>query len=411
MRDVVNPVDFFALTAMEVFLPEVYAGICENKDLFSDLLENVYAFDSDMINKDKKRCDEILARTNRIPKDKLLNLLIYLFPRLRHIYQPGKAFYHSDVMARQLRRACSPDLFDAYFRLSLQVSQLQPTEFETILSLARDPKAFDQALTRLNQDGRINKFLDMLDSDAIKHIPQKDAQSIVSALLENGDLFPQGTRSPLSLDTPKRIHRIIHGLLDKFKTSEEKFIILQNAIANASKSIYIIVHELKEQMREHTEDSDTYVPLELRTLSPDHLKALQKLAVTRIEQWAKTGRLGDHPRLLALLYAWCEWGNMAECKHFVEALTNTDRGLIAFLNVTLDEAITQAMRDHERSPAWGKYLDDISVFIAVKMLESHAKTLFEDEYFEKLREREQLALMIFLDLIKAQTVKVIPKTN
>ena len=187
--------------------------------------------------------------------------------------------------------------------------------------------------------------------------------------------------------------------------------VLQSAIANSNKSIYTIVDELQEQGREHLEEEDTFIPLELRDLAPNQLGSLRKLAAACIEEWARSGRLAEHPRLLPILYAWLEWGDPAHCKQFVEQLTSSDRGLIAFLTRSLDKAISQAMTSYEKNPLWEQYLDDISVFIAAKMLEAHAKTLFEDNYFEKLREREQLALMIFLDLIKAQTNKTIPKTT
>lgn len=411
LRDVVNPVDFFALTAIEVFMPNVYFGIRDNKDLFTDLLDHVYKFTEDQINKDKLRCEEILARTNRIPREMLLDLLMLLFPRLRRVYQQDTPFYYSDAIARQQRRISSPDLFDIYFRLSMQLGELAEAEFETLLAQASDIEAFDQALTRLNQDERIIKFLDRLDGKVLKTIPRTNIQSIVSALLDNGDLFSQGIAGPLSLDTPMRIHRIIHGLLQRFDTSEERFLILQNAIAKAGKSIFIVVHELREQIREHQETSTTFVPLEFRDITPEQLESLQKLAVNRIESWAKSGRLAEHPDLVPLLYAWRDWGDESKCRRFVEHMTNTDPGLIAFLIATLDQAIAQAMTVYEKNPAWESYLADIDAFIPAKALEKHAKTLFEDQYFEKLREREQLALMIFLDLIKADTTKMIPKTT
>lgn len=411
LRDLVNPVDFFALTAIEVFMPTVYFGIRDNKDLFSDLLDHVYKFTDDQISKDKLRCDEILARTNRIPRDMLLDLLLLLFPRLRHIYQPNTAFYYSDIAARQQRRISSPDLFDVYFRLSMQVGELAEAEFDTLLAQASDAIAFDQVLTRLNQDERIIKFLDKLDGKVLQTLPRNHIQNIVSALLDNGDLFSPGISGTLSLDTPMRIHRIIHALLQRLSSQEERFLILQNAIAKSTKSIYIIVHELKEQMREHEESSFTFMPLEFRDVTVEQLESLRKLAVTRIELWAESGRLAEHPRLLPLLYAWRDWGDEAKCRQFVERMTRTDPGLIAFLIATLDQAIAQAMTAYEKSPAWDAYLTDIDAFIPPKALEQHAKILFEDPYFEKLREREQLALMIFLDLIKADTTKVIPKTT
>ena len=291
LRDVVNPVDFFALTAIEVFLPNIYYGIRDNKDLFTDLLDNVYMLDNDKKAKDRVRCDEILSRTKRIPREILLELLIRLFPRLRQIYQPDIPYFHSTLVARKLKRMCSPDLFDAYFRLSMQPGQIPESEFKTLLSLASNKEAFDHALTRLNQDNRIEKFLDQLDSNFILNIPKQNIHTIVNALLDNGDLFPPGISGLLSLNTPMRIHRIIHGLLQRIENAEERFSILQESIANATKSVYILVHEIREQAREHMEEEDTFLPIEFRDLLPDQLDLLRKLIVSRIEYWAQTERL------------------------------------------------------------------------------------------------------------------------
>ena len=410
LRDVVNPVDFFALTAIETFLPSVYKGIRDNKDLFTDLLDHVYVFSQDQLQKDKLRCDEILSRNHRVPNDVLLNLFLLLFPRIRHIYQPQVAFYYSDARARTLRRICSPDLFDAYFRLSMQAGQIPESEFETIIGFAADHSAFDHALNRLNQDDRISAFLNMLDNKVLASIPRQYIQTVVSALLDNGDLFPQGINGPLSLDTPMRIHRIIHRLLQRLTHTDERFIILQNAIAQANNSLYVLVYEIKQQEEQHTEESPTFVPLEFRDLTPEQLGLLRKLVVSRIASWAQHENLMDHPRLIPLLYAWRDWGNEEDCRRFVKQMTDNDRGLLAFLTVALDKPITQAMTRYEKNPEWQICMEDINAFIPAHLLEKHAKALFEDNYFEKLREREQLALMIFLDLIKADTTKIIPNT-
>lgn len=411
LRDVVNPVDFFALTALEVFTPAIYFGIRDNRDLFTDLFDHVYTLNEEQIRKERLRCDEIISRSEDIDDDIIRDLLMNLFPRIRHLYQPDLVFYHSDITARKLKRICSPDLFDVYFRLSLQTSSIPLSEFETLLDLASDRDDFEQALARLNQDGKIPPFLDLLDSKVLETIPVENIPAIIGSLLENGDLFPPGLCGPLSLDAPMRIHRIIHSLLQRLPNSELRFMIMQNAISQASKSIYISVYELREQSREHIEEADTFLPLEFRDLASDQLDSLCKLTAKRIEAWANNGSLVDHPKLLALLQAWCEWGNEDKCREFVKKMTDTDRGLVAFLVAALDKAIAQAMTKYEKNPAWEDCLQDINFFIPANELAAHAKLLFENDYFEKLREKEQLALMIFLDLMKADTNKVIPKTS
>lgn len=411
LRDIVNPVDFFGLTAIEVFFPGVYFGIHDNKDLFTDLLDHVYVLDREKIQKDKLRCDEIIHRCDDASQQEyILELLIHLFPRIKKIYRPTASFYHSDAAARSDKRICSPDLFDVYFRLSMQPGQFPKQEFETLINLTYMEDEFDHALVRLNQDGRVIKFLDALDSNTLFKIPRENIGSVVNALLDNGDLFPQGTSDLLSINTPMRIHRIIHALLQR-APSDERFNILQSAIGKATKSLYIIVLELIEQTREHTDDEDTFIPIEFRDLTPDQLHLLKQLTCGRIESWAKTDRLQSHPKLITILRAWIDWGDETTCREYVHQLVNTDRGLVTFLLHILDNAISQTMSDYEKHEEWADYLNDIEKFTSVRLIEERAKAIFEDAYFEKLSEREQLALMIFLDLTKTTTNKMIPNTK
>lgn len=412
LRDMVNPVDFFALTAIEVFAPQIYFGIRDNKDLFTDLFDHVYKIDEEEIKKDKARCNEILARDNRIPKEIMLNLLMQLFPRLHYLYQPDIPFYHSETIAHQFKRVCSPDLFDIYFRLSMQAGQIVKSEFDTILAEANNVESFDHALARLNQDEKISKFLDQLDNKKVlQKIPQKNIPAIIHSLIDNGDLFPHGISGPINLSTPMRIHRIIHGLLQRIEKSEDRFAILQSAIAKATKSLYIIIYELKEQQREHNPEADNFMPTEFRDLASDQLASLQKLTVSRIQAWAADGRLISHPQLIPILFAWRDWGNEEEYRMYVYQATQSDQGLVAFLAAALAKPVSEAMTKYHKNPSWHEYLSVIEAFIPPKNIEEHAKALFEDPYFEKLRESEQLALMIFLDLMHTPTKKIIPKTT
>lgn len=411
LKDVVNIVDFLAITAVEVFEPAVYSGIRDNKDLVTDLMNNVYSDLPEKLAEDKLRFDEILNRATHIPRDRLLQLFICLFPHLRSIYQPTISFYHSESAARKNRRICCPDLFDVYFRLSMASGFIPEPEFDAIIALASNGTAFDQVLTRLNQDDRIIKFLDLLDGVNPKKIPMTHIPSIINALMDNADLFPEGENTPLSFNTPMRVHRIFHQLLRRYDQSETRFQIFTDAIANATKSLYTILHELRVQSEEHTENTDTFVPLEHRDFTPAQLIDLKNLAVKKIKAWRDIQRLAEHPKLIPILYAWKEWEGEDECKQFVADLTREDKGLLLFLGAALRTPIDHAIAKLKVEADWNKYLVNIDSFILVTTIEPHAKAIFEDGYFEKLREREQLALLIFLDLVKAKTKKVIPKTT
>jgi predicted KAP-like P-loop ATPase len=410
VKEVVNPIDFFALAAIEVFTPQVLYGIRDNKDLFSDLFDKVYQPDAEQLRKDRERCDAILQKNKSIPQPIMLQLLQLLFPRLRSLYSPEEVYYHSESLARERRRICSPDMFDVYFRLSIPRGYMAETELDIILSLTDNAEKFDQALSRLNQDNRITRFLDLLDSTAIQKISPDNIGNVINALFDSGDLFPEGKSNFLSYDIPTRIHRICHQLLHCLSTTEKRFKLYKEAIKKANKSIYIIIHELIHQSHQHLESEDTFLPLQHRDFTPLQLAQLKELAVEKIALWARIGRLVEHPKLLPILYAWQEWDKEEACKRFVELIINDNKGLLAFLSAALKRPIEQAIAKQEKDPQWKKYLENITHFIAISSVEPKAKAIFEDENFETLQEEEQLAVLIFLNLIDAQTIKTIPDT-
>jgi predicted KAP-like P-loop ATPase len=412
VKDVVNPVDFFAMMAIELFATPVFYGIRENKDLFTDLLDNVYVMDEEKIKKDRTRCDEILSRSETVSTAVLLKMLMILFPRLHLLYKPKEVYFHSETIARNNYRICSPDIFDVYFRLSIPTGFMPESELDTILAFAKDQTSFDQVLTRLNKDFRIGRFLDLLDGVALEKISKENSPSVVNALFDNGDLFPlDDEKNVLHFDTLMRIHRICHQVLRHYSDSDQRYEILQEAIKRANKSIYTIVHELTVQEQQHIEETDTFLPLEYRDITPDQLLKLQQHAVKKIEYWAQIGRLGEHPTLLPILRAWIKWGNPEDCKAFVAQLIKDDKGVLAFLGAALKDPIDQVMTKLEKSSDYKSYLENITDFIPAGEVEERAKAIFEGEEFEKLSENEQLGVLIFLDMVNAKTIKVIPKTT
>ncbi len=404
VKDLVNPVDFFAITALAVFSPQVYNGIRNNKDLFTDFISHVFEQDQEKLIEDKLRCDEIINRNEQIPQECLLELLIFLFPQLQAIYKTNLVIQHSDDLARRNRRICSADVFDIYFRLSLSTGYLSESEMHAILLLAHDESAFSQAILRLNKDERIRQFLDLFDSSTILNkIEFNDIPNVIDALISSADLFPEGESHSLLFSTPMRIHRILHQLFSRYKTNDERFVIFREAIKKTTMSLYIFIHELEIQTIEMEKSESDF--------SFEQLETLKKLTVGKIIYWAEIGRLAEHPKLIDILYAWKKWGNIEDCKRFVGLMVQEDEGLLAFLLCALQFPIDQAMTKLAKNPAWENSLKTIEDFIFVALLEPHAKMIFEDPSFEKLREREQLAILIFLDLIHAKTVKIIPKTS
>lgn len=115
-----------------------------------------------------------------------------LFPKLGAIYSNNNCGYVFLAERRKEGRICSPDIFDTFFRLSIQEGDISRIEIETILSVANDPDKFSESLLKLNEDGRIIRFLERLEDYTRGTIPLENIESIITVLIDTGDLFPEG---------------------------------------------------------------------------------------------------------------------------------------------------------------------------------------------------------------------------
>ncbi|MCK5346660.1 MAG: NTPase KAP, partial [Candidatus Heimdallarchaeota archaeon] len=119
----VNSVDFLAITGFQVFLPEIYFEIKQNKDLFSGVLDGrISSKEKEIL---KKKYEEVLSKAgDSIPSDALTDFIERLFPKIKSIN--GNIGYGSGSLGtwRKELEVCSSDIFDKYFRLSLSKGEL-----------------------------------------------------------------------------------------------------------------------------------------------------------------------------------------------------------------------------------------------------------------------------------------------
>lgn len=130
VRGEVNPVDFIALEAIRVFLPDLYDIVRTSPEWFSGHNRN-----------DRYEGDGSAAQAfhqqwmNEIPEALRAStqaLLERIFPKI------GRMGYGADWLAEWRRnlRACHPDVFPIYFRLTVSPGAVRRSEMMALLSLA-----------------------------------------------------------------------------------------------------------------------------------------------------------------------------------------------------------------------------------------------------------------------------------
>lgn len=388
----VNPVDFLAIVGIQVFLPEIYEGIRDNKDTFSGLLEGRTSSRKDQ---EKERYEEICSRNNSISKENLDDFLKRLFPKIETIC--GGTNYSSGFLEswRREGRVCSPDVFDVFFSLALPSGEISQREMETILSMSSEPDLFKDALLKLNDEGKIVKFLDRLEDYTKNTIPKEHIQNIVNVLMDIGDFFPEGNTGFFGTDTPMRILRIFYQLSQRFESHDERFTLFKQAIDYANQSLYTIIHEVSVQEQQHEKSGSK--PDEKRTVNKSQIELLKKIALERIEKWAADGILRDHEKLAAILFRWRDWGDIENVRNFANEMIKDDDGLVKFITAFLSQRQSYGMSDYVARIHWVMPLNNLKEFIDIDKIVVRLRQLLSPEAFKEFKEKQKLAVTTFLD--------------
>ena len=398
----VNTIDFFAITGVQVFFPEVYYGIRDNKDIFAGTFDFSPGRNDTVKEQAKKRCDEIIDRVNESQKEVMKDLLKILFPKLEDIYGYSHFGNGGTYNWRRDCRICSPDIFEIFFRFSLPKGEISQKEIETILSSGNNAGLFAETLLKLGEDKRrIARFLERMEDYTRSDIPEENIEPIIAALMDTGDLYPEGNSGFFQTDTPLRILRICYQLIHRFDDCEKRFNILEQAIQKATRSLYTLVHEVgvlgQEQGKFGSKESPE--PKDKLTVNAEQLERLEKLACYKIENWAKDGRLEKHKHLSIILFSWKEWGQKKRIIIFINNMIKSDDGLIDLVSSFLTKSTSQSLSDYTEKIHWRINIKSIEEFVDLKKIEPRIRKISSSSDFEQLDDRKKLAIRAFLDTI------------
>lgn len=255
----------------------------------------------------------------------------------------------------------------------------------------------------LKEDGRIVRFLERMEDYTRETIPEENISSIVNVLINIGDKFPEGPKGIYSTDTSMRIMRIMYQLSSRFDDQDKRFELFKQAMSGAEDSLYTVVREVGIQGQQHgkrtTESKEQLEPEENRTVSSNQLEELEAIACVKIQQWAKDGRLKNHPNLISILYSWKHWceNGEAEAKDFVKNMTETKDDLVVLITAFIGKSYSHGMSDYVSRENWRISLDSVNDFIDANVLEQKVRPILGSENFNSLTVDQQKALNVFID--------------
>ncbi len=396
IKDEVNPVDFLAIIAIQIFAPKVYQGIRNNKNIFSGAFDYSGPNYISIKEQAKIECDEIIKKADLSIQKHLNELLNYMFPRLNAIY--GNTNYGNDWLStwRKELRICSPEKFEIYFRLSINEDEISQSEINNILSSVNNPELFTEELLKLNENGKIIEFLELLE-DYTQDIHEDNIENVISVLMDIGDLFPDIKKGMFDIGTPMRVSRVIHQLLQRFNDFEDRFKILEYSMVKSKNSLFTIVQKvaIEDQVHGKYGLAKNPSPKGRWTVDSEQLIKLEKIAIGKIHEWAKSGHLAKHEHFVEILFDWKRW-EPEETITFVNKMIDTDEGLIKFLTHFLDRSTSFTLTDKVSNSFWTMNIENIESFVKSDELEPKIRNITSSSNFEELEDINKLAISCFL---------------
>jgi len=391
IKDEVNIIDFCAITALQVFTPNVYQGIRQNKMVFTGTGGSLSQIDKD---KYKEISDSIIKLSNEDTQIYLKDYLKRLFPKLSVIYGDFFQVTDSQLLWTKNRRICSEIFFDRYFKFSLSDEEISQNDIKLLLASGKNYEKLYLKAQELNLNKKSLNFLTLFP-DHIDKIGKENIGSFVTLLLDVGDSFTQD-ESLISI-TDVRIHHLMESLLFKLDNQEERFDVLKNCLEKATRGIYTIVLEVT-RFRDEFDNTKENGSMEKLELDSAQLDALENIAKDKIKIWDKKGRLDGYRDIRFILYQWKKWGvENEDIDNVISRILQDDSKLINFISDFVSRRVGGPITDLVSTTHYSIELRHVEEFVNLDKVEPRIKEIYLSGFLEGRTEREIRTVKLFLD--------------
>ncbi|MFU5658541.1 P-loop NTPase fold protein [Pseudomonas aeruginosa] len=339
VRGEVNAVDFIALEALRVFLPSLYDVVRTNPNRFSGH-SHESRYDSDERTKEAFHTEWAQALPDQLQECSKA-LIERIFPKT------GRMVYGSDWLAEWRRnlRACHPDVFPIYFRLTVPLGAIRRSEMIRLLSLTASPSDFGNALVQAKEERRpdgtskARALLERLMDHVEKDIPNTDIPAVIQALFDVGDALidPADEHGMFDFGNVSRASRPVYHLLKRLSLNQRADVL--EAAMRAGSAVAVQSWLLKALEEEVSKEQETTL------LTTDEITRLKSIWLEQVRALSNEPSFMSHPQLPRLLATWKNWSDRTEVRAWCDRATSSDEGLLSLLPKFLQHTSSQTMGD------------------------------------------------------------------
>ena len=366
MRGEVNPIDLVALTVLKVLVPTIYQILRDNKELFTGKIT-----DKD----DQHHFNELLEICSQSYRPDVEAMLAQLFPRFMVAYHPQ---YSSPDNGRL--RVSDSNSFDRYFSLEVPSGDISESHYSGLLKALDSPGDFSQTILKLKEEGRWERFLQMV-LESIESQPKSMRDlPIVDALFDVSDDMVE--LNPFS-GSNLFILRIVYRYLAQNFDQHERFDVLEHAI-NHSRSTYIPALNVAVLGQQHGKfGSSEAMTTSMQTVNNTELSKLE----LKMSEKLRAAKISIESELWPwILPWWTNWDRDRE-QEFVQKTTTTEN-LTKVVNQFLTPYITEGILPGLSEQQWRLGCTMLLNVFGKSFMQDLLKT-----YFETVPVQEQSTLL------------------
>ena len=371
----VNFVDLVAITTIEIFLPEVYDWIKNNKSILTglpnmkklSLKENTKEENCEIYT---KQIDSIIKRQNnsysqKLKVDLIMDLLSALFP-----YFGSKIGKSYEVPYSNIRRKDNKishyDKFDRYFALDIESISVMHSEIEGILHIYDSDKIADILLDKDRNQSSYELLEELRVSvEDIKHDKNR-VKTILFALLSCSDKLNSNSKYHyLSLSSSRYADYVIIDLI-KVLPKEERFLFFSKLISISSidllSKIATIINMIElayGRLAANGKEEDEHKIITLK-----ELEKLEIVFVERMKKVLESANLFDCDYWRMAAYMLEKFDKDYYEEYIKETLRN-DINILKFLSSSIVVWIGSG-KQYEIQDTYKKHLSDETILKAIR---------------------------------------------
>jgi len=309
----VNYIDFVAIEAIRIFLPELYTYLKNNKDILTQTNE------VHLLGRDKRKDQEQITAT-LLPiisenSSKIKSLLSNLFPQIGSFLGTGISYSDSSYIEwNKNLRVCAFDYFDCYFTLVPGGGDDEIGQFtlQKILISSGSLKEFESKVIFYLGNDKIDKLLIKLHEKALakENLLFENRQNVIQALFNISDDLPKGKMISFSIGIDTLLYATIYSLLSTNDAPHENCLLL----LNTAESSVSLIGPLKTISGLLSSENEKSIPG--CNFSEVEVRSLKDLGITKISNYDRE-KLIEHDDLLYILYRWKEWDTINGLQDFL----------------------------------------------------------------------------------------------